>query len=160
LSSVYATLFFVLLSKKQNINMKLLLVLMSVCTFTFLSCSKPSQSTLEKNALSEKIVGKWKHTQSYYSIGGPLIYVSTENLGEWIEFKNNGRFASNMAAFKNVTKYEVVDSLKVKFITPGVQQGFRLFYFTLGASDNSLSLSPADFICIEGCGDKFKKGFF
>ena len=141
--------------------MKFLLILMSVWSLTLFSCSKPSQSTsLSKNSFSEKLTGKWQHTQSYYSIGGPLIYVSTESLGQWIVFKDNGGFASNMPGFKNVTKYEIVDSLKVKFITPGTQQGFRLLYFTLDAADNSLSLGPADIICIEGCGDKFKKTFF
>lgn len=147
--------------QRQNTGMKLMLILISVASLTLLSCSKPSQSrSLSKNSITEKIPGKWRYTQSYYSIGGPLIYVSTESLGQWIVFNDDGGFASNMPNFESVTTYEIVDSLRVKFITPGVQSGFRLFYLSLDAADNSLSLSPADPVCIEGCGDKFKRAFF
>lgn len=137
--------------------MKCLLIVITVWSLTFISCSK---SSLSEKSFSEKITGKWRYTQSYYSAGGPLIYVSTERFGQWIVFKDDGGFTSNMPRFENVTRYEIVDSSRVKFITPAIQPGFRLFYLSLDPEDNSLSLSPADFICIEGCGDKFKRNIF
>lgn len=141
--------------QEQNICMKFLLVVISLWSCTLFSCNKSSLPTPGKS-VPEELTGKWHYAQSFYSIGGPLIYVSTENLKQWIEFKDNGTFLTNMPDFKNITKYSIVDSTKVKF-TPANQQGISLFYFRLDATDNSLSLSPASPACIEGCGNKFKK---
>ena len=128
-------------------------VLIAIWSLALISCNK---SSVVPTTLNEKISGKWRHTQYYYSIGGPLIYVSKESGNQWIVFSADGKFSSNIPHFYNFSRYEILDSTKLKF-TITTPPGFRLFYFSLTPLANSLSLSPADFICVEGCGDIFKR---
>jgi hypothetical protein len=139
--------------QKQQLCMKRLLIFITIWSFTHISCNKSIPSV----CFSEKITGKWRYTESYYSIGGPLIYVSTESAGQWIIFNADGSFKSNIPHFINISSYKILDSSRVKFIAPTQQPGYRLFYLSLDPVDNSLTLSPADFVCKEGCGDKFKR---
>jgi len=104
--------------------MKSLLIFITIWSLTLASCKK---TTFSGKTISEKITGKWRYAQAFYSIGGPLIYVSTESLRQWIEFKADGNFTSNMPRFENVTSYEMIDSFNIKFITPVQQPGFRLY---------------------------------
>lgn len=133
--------------------MKRFFTLLIVCLPALVACDK---QVTEEKSFSEQITGKWKFSQSFYSIGGPLIYVSTENLNQWIDFKADGGFSSNMPDFKNITNYELLDSSKVRFISSPSQAGVRYFIF-LDSVHSSLTLSPADLRCIEGCGNKFKR---
>lgn len=68
-------------------NMKRLSILIIICFVTFASCKK-------ETIISGNIIGKWKYAQTYYSIGGPLIYVPTDNRNQWILFNANGSFQS------------------------------------------------------------------
>lgn len=104
---------------------------------------------------SKNITGKWKYSQTFYSDGGPLIYKPTAYLNQWVNFNSNSSFLSNMPAFKDFNNYEIEDSVKLKFTS--ALQPERLYFYHIDSLQNSLSLSPADFICIEGCGDIFQK---
>ena len=116
------------------------------------ACNK----ALNNKTFSKELTGKWDYNQSFYSIGGPLIYTSTENLHQWINFKADGTFASSFPAFQQITNYEVLDSIKVKLINLSTQSASRYFY-SFDANRQILTMSPADNICIEGCGWKFKR---
>lgn len=120
-----------------------------------MSCRKQPAILSEKKRVT--LIGKWNYSQSFYSTGGPLIYESTKKLKQWLSFESNGTFSSNMPDFKNAISYEKVDSIKVKFNFSSQQSGSRLFFFMIDTSANTLSLSPAYYICIEGCGFKFEK---
>ncbi|MEP6926061.1 MAG: hypothetical protein ABI834_00425 [Ginsengibacter sp.] len=135
--------------------MKRLFILMIGWSLSIVSCNK--SSTLPGKTFSENITGKWRYAQYYYSNGGPLIYVSTGSLNQWIAFDADGRFTSNMPGFEKITSYKLMDSSRVTFFTPLRQPDFRLYYYSLDSTDGSLSLSRADILCIEGCGDKFKR---
>ena len=123
-----------------------------ILTLAIVSCNK---ETVPANS-SGSISGKWRYTQYYYSIGGPPIYISTESTGQWIKFNNDGSFSGNVPKFANFKRYEMVNPSTIKFINPQ-QAGFRLFYLNLDSIHNLMTLSPADYICIEGCGDIFKR---
>ncbi len=135
--------------------MKHLLILITIWFLAFLSCKKSLTQTDEP--FSKNLNGKWKYAQNFYSIGGPLIYRSTDNLKQWVVFNADGSFNSNMPEFGSFANFEIQDSIKVKFTTPLQPSGFRLYFYFLDSVKHSLSLSPADFICIEGCGDIFKR---
>ena len=120
----------------------------------FTGCKKSSLPVNPNAPVS--LIGRWKYSQSFYSIGGPLIYKSTENLNQWVQFNSDGTFSSNTSAFAQFTSFHIEDSIRMKFIAP-VASNTRLYFFSLDSIDRKLSLSPADFICIEGCGDIFKK---
>lgn len=120
----------------------------------FISCKK---SNLPANpGAPVSLIGRWKYSQAFYSIGGPLIYTSTENLHQWVQFNSDGTFSGNTSAFKQFTSFHIEDSIRIKFIAP-VAPNTRLYFFSLDSINRKLSLSPADFICIEGCGDIFTK---
>ena len=108
---------------------------------------------------SGSITGKWRYIQYYYSIGGPPIYVPTDTARQWILFNPDGSFSATVPGFANFKRFEMVDSSIIKFITPP-QPGFRLFNLEFDANRNILTLTPADYICIEGCGDIFKRDGF
>ena len=132
-------------------------ILMSlILIFIGISCKKQTENYSRKEP--KTLSGKWNYSKSFYSIGGPLIYVSTKNLKQWILFGPAGQsISSNVPEFKNATGYEIVDSTKVKFRLPSQQPDSLLFFYRLDASTSELILSPADFICIEGCGYIFER---
>jgi hypothetical protein len=134
--------------------MKRVLIVIAAGSFFIFSCNKTS---LTGKKYSPSLSGKWKYAQAFYSNGGPLIYESTESLNQWIVFNADSSVTTNMPEFEKVVSYQPMDSARVKFITPSQQPGFRLYHYFLDSTDNSLTLSPADFICIEGCGDKFRR---
>lgn len=133
--------------------MKYLLIAL-VLLITFISCKKQPENTKKE---PETLSGKWNYSQRFYSIGGPLIYESTKKLKQWILFATTGgSFSSNMPEFKNVTNYEIIEPGKVKFNLPSQQPDSHLFFYKIDTSTNVLSLSSADFVCIEGCGYTFE----
>ncbi|MBE7171987.1 MAG: hypothetical protein INR73_15480 [Williamsia sp.] len=133
--------------------MKQAFVLIYCCLLALTACEKADSTG--KN-YPENLIGKWNYSQSFYSIGGPLIYTNTERLHQWIEFKADGSFSSNMPAFQDVAGYEVLDSVKVKFIRPASASSER-FFVHFEPATKTLTVSSADHICIEGCGSKFKR---
>lgn len=132
--------------------MKRLLILIILVSLASISCHKISPESFEG-----KLTGKWRYTQAYGSIGSGFYYTSKEALKQWIIFNDNGSFSTNMPKFINVKSYKILDSSTIKFFTPQQQPASLLFYYSFNPAINSLSLSSADFICIEGCGDIFKK---
>lgn len=138
-------------TKKSSMK-KTFLILVALALF--ISCKK-SSLPLSPDAPAS-LIGRWKYSQSFYSIGGPLIYKSTDNLNQWVQFNSDGTCASNTSTFKQFTSFDIEDSIRIKFVAPA-SNNTRLYFFSLDSINKKLSLSPADFICIEGCGDIFKK---
>jgi len=127
-----------------------------VLIFFCISCKKQTENYSRKEPVT--LSGKWNYTKSFYSIGGPFIFISTKNLNQWILFGTTGKsFSSNVPEFKNATSYEIVDSTKVKLSLPSQQPDSSMFFYRLDASANELILSPADIICIDGCGYIFER---
>ena len=118
------------------------------------SCMKSSLPAMPGAPVS--LIGRWKYSQTFYSIGGPLIYKSTEDLNQWVQFNSDGTCASNTTTFKQFTSFHIEDSIRIKFVEP-FSNSTRLYFFSLDSINKKLSLSPADNICIEGCGDIFTK---
>lgn len=125
-------------------------------TFSLLASTGCEKSPVTAKSSSTDLSGRWNYSQSYYSIGGPLIYVSTGNLHQWIEFHTGGGFITNMPQFQAFTSYEVLDSSKIKLIRPSPQPSER-FFVRIDSAARTLDISSADNICIEGCGNKFKR---
>jgi hypothetical protein len=121
--------------------------------FAFAGCSKSNENSA--GILTKNISGKWKYTQRFYSPGGPLIYESTTQLSQWIAFDNSEKLTSNMPSFGSFNNYHIMDSIKIKLSSRS--QPDRLYFYKIDSVKNSLTLSPADYICIEGCGDIFQR---
>ncbi len=117
------------------------------------SCEKSKVKIPE--TYSRDIEGKWNYTQKFYSDGSQTHYESTSDLNQWVIFNADSSFSSNMPVFETFAKYSILDSFRLK-LTSGPQQQ-ALYLFHIDSLQHSLSLSSLDFICIEGCGDIFKK---
>jgi len=101
--------------------------------------------------------GKWNLTAYYFSTGAAGgWHPVTGSASQWIDFKANGAFASNLAPYDTAATYQVVDSFQVKFTNVSSRYSTRYFY-TLDSINHILQLSPADLICIEGCAQKFSR---
>jgi hypothetical protein len=131
---------------------KLLMVTIFSCA-TLASCKKSTMQTAV--IYSKNITGKWNYSQGYYSDGSALIYEPTSYLHQWVIFNNDSSFSSNEPTFEGFNSYSIQDSFRIKFISQ--LQHESLYFYHIDSLKNTLSLSNADFICIEGCGDIFKK---
>lgn len=125
---------------------------MTLFLFSLGACSKHQS----EKKFPKELTGKWKYSQYFYSPGGGLIFTPTENLHQWIDFKADGSFSSNLPEFQQATSYEVLDSVKVRLINPSAQTSPRYFY-RFDSNAQTLTMSSADYICIEGCGWKFRR---
>ncbi len=132
--------------------MKYLLIIF-VCVLNLLACKKSPPIIVDN--YSNNISGKWNYFQTYFSSGGPITYNSTAYLKQWINFEPDSSFSSNVDGFKKFSSYSVEDSFKVKFTS--AQSPERYYFFKIDSLQGTLSLSPADYLCIEGCGDIFKR---
>ncbi|MDQ6902368.1 MAG: hypothetical protein M3139_05070 [Bacteroidota bacterium] len=132
--------------------MKHLLILF-ICLLNLIACKKSSPVVV--NHYSNSISGKWNYFQSYYSSGGPITYTSTAYLNQWIKFEPDSSFSSNVDGFEKFNTWSLEDSFKLKFTSSLSPE--RHYFFKIGSLHGTLSLSSADYICIEGCGDIFKK---
>ena len=134
-------------------DMKYISLFMLFAIFIVTSCTKSH----EENAgiINKSITGTWNYTQRFYSLGGPLVYESTTQLRQRITFYKVGKLSSDIPAFKNFDEYTIIDSIRVKLSS--VSQMDRLYFFKIDSVKNSLTLSPADNICTEGCGDIFQR---
>jgi hypothetical protein len=129
--------------------MKKLLIIISLALILVSSCSK---STIVDDTLS----GRWNYYRSYASNGATYIYTSTTDLKQWIQFGEDGKLVSNMPQFQKVVHYELVDSVKVRFTTSAPVTESH-YYVKIDPVTHTLNLSSADYLCIEGCGDEFKR---
>ncbi len=133
--------------------MKYLLIFILFGSLSFAGCEKPVVENTK--TFSKNITGKWNYTQTFYSSGGPLIFTSTENLKQWILFNADSSFSSNVPTFESFNKFSIQDSFKLNLTSASQME--RSYFYHIDTLQNSLSLSPADFICIAGCGDIFKR---
>ena len=148
----YATVSIVLMSISKK-AMKHFTLLLFFTSLVFFACKKPQVKT--PSPFSKNITGRWNYFQKFYSPGSGFIYESTTGLRQWITFTADGQISSNTDNYKGFATYEILDSFKIKFISQS--QDDRFYFYHIDSLENSLTLSPADFICIEGCGDIFKK---
>ncbi|MEO8860141.1 MAG: hypothetical protein ABI358_01860 [Ginsengibacter sp.] len=132
--------------------MKYLLIIF-ICILNLLACKKSPPIIVD--TYSNTVGGKWNYFQTYFSSGGPITYTSTAYLNQWINFEPDSSFSSNIDGFKKFNSYSVEDFFKVKFTSS--QSPERHYSFKIDSLHGTLLLSPADYLCIEGCGDIFKR---
>lgn len=128
-------------------------VLILFALFILTACTKSKEETA--GVFPKNITGKWNYAQRFYSPGGPFVYESTIELRQWVIFDNSSKLSSNMPPFENFGKYNIIDSVKLKLSSGS--QADRVYYYKIDSVKNSLTLTPADYLCIEGCGDVFRR---
>ena len=124
----------------------LYLSLWLILIFLTHSCKK------EELVDSSALLGKWKLYDTYFSIGGPLIYSRVaEGNDVYLTFDARGRLSGTNTDYMS---YNLKDSTIVTFIKK--DKTTENYYYRI--EDGFLNLSPAgDAMCIEGCGSRYEK---
>lgn len=120
---------------------KALLLITAAVSFT--ACEKNT------DANPKSLVGNWKQIDRFYSPGGEYVYEPAKSKNEYANFNKDGGFKSTVLT--DLATYTIKDSTKVNFYTADHEER-KYWYFIKG---DTLTLSPAEPICIEGCGIRF-----
>jgi hypothetical protein len=104
-----------------------------------------------------RLEGKWRFVSSFMGTGGPTVTVPAERKTDFVEFKANGEFFSNVQGFNQYYAYEIVDSIKLILKSKGVVVQNKPYRYWYNHSNKIFTLSQMEPMCIEGCGDNFKR---
>ena len=135
--------------------MKSLLNLVIISIVLSGACRKTDPEIGGKSAQS--LIGKWTYTDYFYSIGGPGEWHPVEPANQTIEFKADGSFVPAESFLKGVTRYEVLDSIRIKFHPTSTASGFTLMGYSIEKAGKELKMYPIDPLCIEGCNNRFRR---
>ncbi len=99
-------------------------------------------------------LGRWNMVAKQSpGIGGFGIW-SAAPAGQYMTIDNTGQVGGN--TFTDVTGYQVVDSVTIKFIAPSQPAGFYLFNYKLDTVAKAfffyIRVPDGTTMCIEGCG--------
>ncbi len=100
---------------------------------------------------------KWTYIEYFFSIGGPGQWHPVTPSNQTIEFKTDGSFIPAGSFLKPATKFEIVDSVTIKFQPASTPSGYILMGYLIKAAERELYLYPVNPACIEGCNNKFKR---
>jgi hypothetical protein len=119
------------------------------------SCSKPG--IIHKTPIEKTVLGKWTYTENFYSAGGPGAWHAVTPANQTIEFKANGSFIPAPSFLNGANRFEMLDSVTIKFQPATTSSGFILMGYILDTAQRELYLYPVNPMCIEGCSSKFVK---
>jgi hypothetical protein len=128
-----------------------------VCLTLLFIVSCTTSTGKKESKTPNPLTAKWIHTETMYSVGGPAEWHLVEPAGQQIELKEDGSFISSASFLKGANKYELVDSVTIKFQPASAPPGYILMKYQLDAAGKELYLSQIEPACIEGCGEKFKR---
>ena len=128
-------------------------IALTILVFDFCCSKRP----ISAEPLNKDILGKWTWVENFYSIGGAGQWHTVTPVSQTIEFKPNGSFVSPNAFLNGATRYELVDSITIKFQPASTASGYILMQYKMDAGGSVLYLQPLDPRCIEGCNNKFRR---
>ncbi|MGN6419165.1 MAG: hypothetical protein ACTHMC_16825 [Pseudobacter sp.] len=104
------------------------------------------------DAEAERLAGKWKMTEYWYSPAGPLVYAPAPSDNLIVEFGTGGEFSSNAETYPGYaeyTMYHLENDKELYLLKPGLADKMNLMYTV---DKDTLRLYGR---CIEGCGQKY-----
>lgn len=112
----------------------------------FVSCSKTEQR-------NTGIIGKWQRTEVYSSPGFPVDWQRADDYPKVrVEFTADGKVISNSSPYIEFASYRTFAQDSVQFTsTTGEKRTYNY-----AVENGKLTIW---FLCIEGCGDKFVRGW-
>lgn len=128
--------------------------LYGILVLLFAACSGSKSLNDGGNTLT----GTWLYTEQYTSIGGPGNWSPAQPSGQKITFQTDGNFVSTGEILKGSSRFEILDSLRIKLTPAPNEKGFVVLGYVLDSSGRYLELYPLEPTrCIEGCMSKFQK---
>ena len=131
--------------------MKKLQLLGLVLLFLTVACKKSIEP------IESSLIGKWTYTEYYISIGGPGEWRAVTPPNQTIEFKPDGTFIPSESFLKDANRFEILDSVTVKFQPVSTPSGFILMGYIIDTMERELQMYPVNPMCIEGCSNKFTR---
>jgi hypothetical protein len=107
--------------------------------------------------IENSVIGKWTYVEYFYSIGGPGHWHAVTPPNQTIEFKSDGSFIPANSFLNGATKFEIIDSVTIKFHPASTPSGYILMGYFIKTLKRELNLYPVNPFCIEGCSSKFKR---
>jgi hypothetical protein len=107
--------------------------------------------------IENSVIGKWTYIEYFYSTGGPGQWHAVTPANQTIEFKSDGSFIPASSFLNGVTRFEMVDSVILKFKPASTPSGYILMGYFIKTLKRELHLYPVNPGCIEGCSSKFKR---
>ena len=107
--------------------------------------------------VANSLIGKWTYTEYYISIGGPGEWRAVTPPNQTIEFKPDGTFIPSESFLKDANRFEILDSVTVKFQPASTPSGFILMGYIIDTMERELQMYPVNPMCIEGCSNKFTR---
>jgi hypothetical protein len=115
-------------------------------------CKKSNLEPIENT-----LIGKWTYTEYYISPGGPGEWRAVTPPNQTIEFKSNGKFIPCESFLEGSNRFEILDSVTVKFEPASTPSGFLTMGYSIDTAARELQMWPVNPMCIEGCSSKFKR---
>ena len=131
--------------------MKKLQLLGLVLLFLAVACKKSIEP------IENSLIGKWAYTEYYISSGGPGEWRAVTPPNQTIEFKPDGTFIPSESFLKDANRFEILDSVTVKFQPASTPSGFILMGYIIDTMERELQMYPVNPMCIEGCSSKFTR---
>jgi len=134
--------------------MKKIFFLSLTLLILILGCKK---NIAKSDFIENSIIGKWTYTDHFYSIGAAGGWHAVVPANQTIEFKPDGIFISTDSFLKGVNKFQIIDSVTIKFQTTSTSSGYILMGYLINNNKRELYLYPVNPVCIEGCNNKFTR---
>ncbi len=119
------------------------------------ACNK--SVVVNKEPIDKTVIGKWNYTEYFFSTGGPGSWHPVSPANQTIEFKSDGTFVPAESFLKTANRFEIIDSVTIKFQPTSTAMGYTLMGYQIKTADRELYLYPVNPLCIEGCSNKFTK---
>ncbi len=108
-----------------------------------------------RGPIDNNIVGKWEFSEYFMSPGDAGKWYKAKPGGRVIHFKADGSFSATREGFKQFTKYELLNTGKIRL--SAVDSGnTMLLGFSIDTDNAWLFTYPGEAICVEGCSDKYR----
>lgn len=146
------------LVSNEKMNMRALLLSGLVILILFLGCKKSGAGST--TAQDSSFTGKWVYTSFYIGMGGPSVNQPANPPNQLTTFHEDGSMHSTVSFLKDYLRFEIQDSARIRLFPSTRPAGYLLMGYFFNTSDHSLTIFPADPLCIEGCGYIFKRALF
>lgn len=133
----------------QTVKMPLMRIAVILSLLVMLTAFQCHRTCTPENG-SYSLQGKWRFTEFYISPGdGSQNWQAPPPGQTYVEFRNDGSFATDFGSWSNYNRYEIKNDSTVLLLAPPSSNQVQM-HFTIQGS--LLTLRPP---CFEGCAYRF-----
>ena len=111
-------------------------ILFLVLILSVSGCRK--SSFRNASPIDNSLIARWTYVEYYFSSGGPGEWHPVQPANQEIEFRSDGSFIPTATFLNGVTRYEIVDSVTIKFLPFSRPSGFMLMGYKIDTTGREL----------------------